>query len=308
MSRPNIRQRLAAGDRLLLDGAMGSELQRRGVFLSHGVTDDGKLGPWSATALRDAPETVRQVHEDYLHAGADIHTTNSFWTNSVKLGMVGLADQAEAYTRLAAELAVEARDRLNPDAYVAGGMAPPGGGRDQTDAENLPREFAAQARIMADAGVDLLLPEYIGSVADCVAAVDAVAPTGLPVMLGVRHISADGHMQFGETFSDLVAALGDREVDAILLMCTEPAHITVAMPKLRAAYSGTVGAYANVGYEFEPGSSGSRDGHAHSIEVGDNTPANYAAACQAWLNEGARIVGGCCATTPEHIVALRAIV
>ncbi len=59
MGRPSICQRLAAGDRLLLDGAMGSELQRRGVFLSHGVTDEGKLGPWSATALRDAPETVR---------------------------------------------------------------------------------------------------------------------------------------------------------------------------------------------------------------------------------------------------------
>ena len=308
MSRPNIRQRLAAGERLLLDGAMGSELQRRGVFLSHGVTDDGKLGPWSATALRDAPETVRQVHEDYLRAGADIHTTNSFWTNSVKLGMVGLADQAGAYTRLAAELAIEARDRLNPDAYVAGGMAPPGGGGDQTDADNLPREFAAQAGIMAEAGVDLLLPEYIGSVADCVAAVDAVAFTGLPVMLGVRHITADGGMQFDETFDDLTAALGDRQVDGILLMCSEPAHISVAMPKLRAAYSGLIGAYANVGYDFVPGTSDQRGGHAHSIEVGDNTPANYASACRSWLDDGARIVGGCCATTPEHIIALREIV
>ena len=308
MSRPSIRQRLAAGERLLLDGAMGSELQRRGVFLSHGVSDEGMLGPWSATAIRDDPEAVRRVHEDYLRAGADIHTTNSFWTNSVKLGLVGLADQAEAYTRLAAELAIEARDRLSPGAYVAGGMAPPGGGRAGPDADNLPREFAAQARVLFDAGVDLLLPEYVGNVADCVAAVDAVEFTGLPVMLGVRHTTPSGDMETGETFHELVSALGDRAVDAILLMCTEPGRIAAGLAKLRAAYSGPVGVYANVGYALAPDTSDERDGHVHSIDIGANTPANYAVACQSWLNDGARIVGGCCATTPEHIATLREIV
>ena len=308
MSRADIRQRLAAGDRLLLDGAMGSELQRRGVFVSHGVSEDGKLGPWSATAMRDAPEIVSQVHQDYLRAGADIHTTNSFWTNSVKLGLVGLADEAEAFTRMAAELAIEARDRLNPEAYVAGGMAPPGGGRAGPDVDSLTREFAAQARVLADAGVDLLLPEYVGNVADCAAAIDAVGFAGLPVFLGVRHTTPSGDMQSGETFEQLVAALGDRKVDAILLMCTEPERIAAGLAKLRAAFSGAIGAYANVGYSFVPETSGERGGHVHSIDVGDNTPANYAAACQSWLNDGAQIIGGCCATTPEHIVALRAIV
>ena len=287
---------------------MGSELQRRGVFVSHGVSEDGKLGPWSATAMRDAPEIVSQVHQDYLRAGADIHTTNSFWTNSVKLGLVGLAEEAEAYTRRAAELAIEARDRLNPDAYVAGGMAPPGGGRAGPDVANLTREFAAQARVLAGAGVDLLLPEYIGAIADCVAAIDAVAFAGLPVFLGIRHTTASGDMQFGETFEQLGAALGHRKVDAILLMCTEPERIAAGLAKLRAAFAGPIGAYANVGYDFVPETSGERDGHAHSIDIGDNTPANYAAVCRSWLDDGAQIIGGCCATTPEHIAALRAIV
>ena len=87
MAKPDIRNRLAQGAPLVLDGATGSELQRRGVWVSHGATAD-KLGAWSATAMRDAPDVVREVHEDYFKVGADIVTTNSFWTNSVKLGLV----------------------------------------------------------------------------------------------------------------------------------------------------------------------------------------------------------------------------
>src|SRR5205823_6078926 len=120
MARRDIRQRLANGERLLLDGATGSELERRGVNVAKGVTPEGGLGAWSATAMGDAPEMVRAVHEDYLRLGADIITTNSYNTNRGILGIVGLADKMEEYTRLSVEIAKEARDRLAPDAYIAG--------------------------------------------------------------------------------------------------------------------------------------------------------------------------------------------
>ena len=308
MNRLDIRERLAAGERLVLDGAMGSELQRRGVDVSQGLTEDGWLGAWSATAMRDAPETVREIHDDYLRAGAEILTTNSFWTNRVRLALVGLADKAPEYTRLAAEIALEARDRLNPDAYVAGGIAPPEGGLGGADTIDLPREFADQAAVLADAGVDLLLLEYIGCVADCVTAVDAVAGTGLPVFLGLRELAPDGNMQEGETYDQLVAWLGGRKVDAILLMCSGPERISLGMPRLREAFPGAIGAYAEVGYgkaahtPTEPGQ------QFHAIDIGDNTPARYAEFGRAWLDAGAQIVGGCCATRPEHIAALRGVV
>jgi len=306
LARPDIRDRLAAGTPLVLDGAMGSELQRRGVWVSHGATVD-KLGAWSATAMRDAPEIVREIHEDYFRAGADIATTNSFWTNSVKLGLVGLGDKAVEYTRRAGEVAVEARDRLRPGAYVAGGMAPPRGGRAPVDPIDLPREFALQSRALKESGVDLLLVEYIGHVDDIVAAIDAVEPVGLPVMIGIRHVTEDGSMQAGETYDQLVAALGRREVAAILLMCSGPTAISAGLPKLRKAFSGPIGAYPNTGYR-RAGKPLGPDQQWHGLDTTTYAPANLAADGMEWIGMGAKIVGGCCATTPGHIAALRAVV
>jgi len=305
MIRPGFCERLAAGERLLLDGATGSELQLRGVNVSKGVSDSGRLGAWSATAIGDAPDIVRAVHEDYLQAGADILTTNSFWTNSFKLGLVGLADRAEAYTRLAGKIAVQARDRVNPDALVAGGMAPPHGGLEPVDPVDLPREFAMQARVLADAGVDLLLLEYIGYVDDCVAAVDAVAATGLPVVLGLRHVTPEGGMQAGESFEQLATALGGRRVDAILLMCTDPQTTTVCLARLRDAFAGPIGAYANIGYGQADPATRQPGQQFHKIDTGDCTPQRYAEYGRTWLDLGAQIIGGCCATRPAHIAALR---
>jgi S-methylmethionine-dependent homocysteine/selenocysteine methylase len=306
MARPDIRDRLATGAPLVLDGAMGSELQRRGVWVSHGATAD-KLGAWSATAMRDAPEIVRAVHEDYFKVGADIATTNSFWTNSVKLGLVGLGDKAAEYTRRSGEIAVEARDRLRSQAYVAGGMAPPHGSRSPVDPIDLPREFAMQARALRESGVDFLLLEYMGYVADIVAAVDAVKPAGLPVMIGIRHVTEDGAMQHGESFDELAAALGAREVAAILLMCSAPTAISAGLPKLRKAFSRAIGAYPNIGYRrsAEALTAGRQ---WHGLDTTSYAPADLASDGAAWLGMGAQIIGGCCATTPAHIEAVRAAI
>ena len=179
MVRPDVMSRLARGERLLMDGAMGSELHRRGVEVAKG-SDSGNPGPWSANANIDAPDKVRQVHEDYLRVGADINLSNNFWTSRPRLAKVGKEDDWEAITRTAAEIAVQARDAVNPDAYVAGAIAPPGSG----DPDREYTEFRDQSRVLAEAGVDVLLPEFCLSIQDCVTAVDACGTTGLPVWLG----------------------------------------------------------------------------------------------------------------------------
>ena len=301
MNGNDIRSRLANGDRLLLDGATGSELQRRGVNVSKGVTSEGGLGPWSATAMGDAPELVREVHEDYLREGADIITTNSFWTNRERLGMVGLADKMEEYTSLAAEIACAARDRLNTRAYVAGSMAPPGWG-------DLTKEFIDQSAVLAAGGVDIILLEYVGAVADCVKAVQAVSGTGLPIFLGLKHVTLEGTNSDGETFEKLADALEGYKVDAILPMCSRPEAISASLPGLRTAYDGPVGAYANIGYNQSSERPEFPKRQWHVIETEDYPPERYAEFASEWLDMGAQIIGGCCATGPEHIAAIRPVV
>jgi methionine synthase I (cobalamin-dependent) len=130
MTRPDIRARLARGDRLVLDGANSTELKRRGIITS--VSPDGTVNKGittnSARAAIEAPEHLQRVHEDYLLAGADIVTTNTFNTSRSKLVMRRLdflADRADELTRRATEIALQARDHVRPEAYVAGSISAP---------------------------------------------------------------------------------------------------------------------------------------------------------------------------------------
>ena len=124
MTRLGIIDRLQVGEVLVMDGATGSELQRRGVDINKGSVE-GKLGVWSAAANLDAPEVVQAIHEDYLNAGAEIIISNNFYTSRIMMNVIGRQDHWEEYTRRGGELACQARDAINPDAYVAGGIAPP---------------------------------------------------------------------------------------------------------------------------------------------------------------------------------------
>lgn len=309
MPTRSILDRLSAGDRILMDGATGSELQRRGADVLEGASGD-RLGCWTAMLNLDSPDLVRKVHEDYLKVGAEIIISNSFWTSRTRLGVVGLADAWQDYARAAGRLAVEARDALNPEAYVAGGMAPPSMqseyGRDDSDVALLGKglvfdEFAAHAKVLADAGVDVLLPEYIGHIEDSVTAVDACATAGLPVLLGVRHISADGGMQYGESLRDLGAALQGHPVDAVLLMCSRPEGISPGLPLLRQSLNVPLGAYPNVGYNPLAPLRGT-DPLQPDPKYAPERLAEFAG---HWVELGAQIVGGCCGTAPAHIEAMR---
>lgn len=317
MPERNIAQRLASGDHLLMDGGTGSELQRRGIDVLQGSTAQ-RLGAWSGPANIDAPEAVAEVHRDYLNAGADIIISNSFWTNRHRLAPIGLGDDWERYARAAGRIAVEARDGVNPDAYVAGGIAAPCietglpqlEGNPRSDTEMLGRDevrrmFSEVAGVLADEGADFILAEYIGHIDDAVAAIEGAFEAGLPVVLGMRHVTLDGTLQYGDSFDELALALTDGGVTAITLMCSQPEEVSASLPALRDTFEGPIGAYSQIGYRpIAP--LGGLDSDSPFL-TNENDPARLAEFASDWQSMGAQIIGGCCATTPAHIEAMRGI-
>ena len=321
-NRKNILDRLNDGDVLLMDGGTGSELQRRGVNVLRGATD--RLKAWSATANIDNADVVRQVHRDYLRVGADIVISNNFWTTPSAMERIGLGDHWKDYARAAAGNAVKARAAGNPDAFVAGGIAAPTlQARTDSNAPDVEQmgaykyrdEYVEHARLLVDAGADVILAEYVGYIDDCVAAVDACAEAGAPVFLGVRHVWEDGKMQYDERLEDLAAALQGHPVDAVLIMCSNPEAASVGLPILRDAYDGPVGVYPNIGYNptgpiaNRPQLTNQRASTGPDIlQTGPYPPSRLAEFAGEWKEMGAQIIGGCCATGPEHIMAMRPVV
>ncbi len=304
MARRNIVDRLRAGELLILDGGTGTELQRRGVDVDKGPGEN-EHGPLVGGRQRRRPDVVREIHEDYLRAGAAIIIRNNFYTTPTMLERIGKQDEWEAYTRRGGELATQARDAVNPDAYVAGGIAP-------GYKCDLRAEFEGQARVLAASGVDFMVAEYMAGdsviddpISDCVTAVDACAVSGLPVFLGVSRVREQGALYHGESFAELVAALKGHPVAGIFLMCSYPKDITGSLPVLREAYDGPIGTYAHLEYNENPKFGSSPHEPFFTLAVGENTPEKYAEIARGWKQVGAQIIGGCCATNPDHIRALR---
>lgn len=287
---------------VLMDGGMGQELRRRGQT-------EGPPGLWSANALLSSPETVLEIHRDYIRAGARVITTNTYSTKRPRLEPEGLGDRLEALNRLAGELACRARDELNPDVLIAGSLAPLYGSYRpdlvRPFAEILPL-YREQAEILAPY-VDLFLCETMSSAAEAFAAASGAAATGKPVWVAwTLDEAGEGRLRSGESVSEAAAALEGLPVSGLLANCCPPESISAAMPELAALGPWPVGGYAN-GFATVPAGWGAGDPVAALGTREDLGPDAYARHVEGWVAAGAGLVGGCCEIGPEHIRRLREV-
>ncbi len=287
---------------MLLDGGMGQELRRRGV--------QGTNTLWSAYALISAPDIVQAVHEDYIKAGANIITTNTYATIRRRLVSAGIENQFASLNQLAGELACQAREARGRDVLIAGSL-PPLRGSYRPDLvgsfDEIEPLYREQAELLAPY-VDILLCETMSSGEESRAAVTGAAVVGKPVW--VAWTLEDGgatRLRSGETIAEAVAMLDGLPVSAFLVNCCAPESITAAMPKLAALGSWPVGGYAN-GFVGIPDKWLFSDGVPTPDVRKDLDPVTYASHVKNWISSGACIVGGCCEVGPDHILRLRGLI
>lgn len=289
-----------ANETILLDGGMGRELGFRGVTVPPSI--------WSAQALIDAPEIVRDIHADYIQAGADIITTNTYCTVPTHLSNAGVAERAEELTRLAGLLAMQARDTASRPALVAGSLGPlfesyrPDLVWPVERSEPIYRDHA---NWLSDY-VDMFICETMSSGTESLAAARAAASTGKPVWVSWNlHPEKAGHLRSGESIAEAQAMLAGIPVTGFLANCCMPESIDAAMSDLVATGAPHIGGYANTFYPTPD------DWTIESSPIermrADLDPPAYLAFVESWLAKGANVVGGCCGTRPAHIRAIAEI-
>jgi S-methylmethionine-dependent homocysteine/selenocysteine methylase len=297
LSREGLAARIRSGRPVLLDGALGTELERRSADPRATA-----LPLWSTHALLGDASPIREIHRDYRRAGAEILTANTFRTQRRTLARAGLGNRADELTALAVALAREAATELgtgdgavdNRPVWVAG-SAPPL--EDCYHPERVPddaalaREHAAHARHLVRAGVDAILVETMNCVREAVAALRAARDAGAPVLVSFV-CDREARLLSGEPLAEAVDAAAELAPAAIGVNCVPPDAVAACL-RVLARSSRPFLVYTNL-----TGPCAAR--------AEDATPDAFAAAALGWVRAGAACVGGCCGTTPAHLRTLAA--
>ncbi len=305
----NLEQRLARREIILLDGAVGSRLHSMGVPMS-GLA-------WAAAALESHPFTVRRMHEEYVAAGVDIITTNTYASARHNLEPIGLGDKVVELNLRAVMLAQDARDRRAGDRppLIAGSVSNFGlrvacegdyeERRSETSEDQARANLRQQADVLAEAGVDFLLAESTGGSIHRKWVVEACLATGLPVWPGfkVRQDEGESVPRLGyaspETIADgfdEVMALGG---DVVCLLHSPIRATDAALDVVRARWNGPVCVYPEA----------ERMDYVETYrDRGRETPVSpeeFTAWARGCVEAGVQVVGGCCGIEIEHIRPLR---
>ncbi|GAA0315569.1 homocysteine S-methyltransferase family protein [Psychrobacter aestuarii] len=293
----------------IIDGGMGRELAKRGAPF--------RQPEWSALAMIEAPEVVRDVHRAFIQSGAAVITTNSYALVPFHIGQSRFDAEAEALAVKAGEMAREAVALEGNSARVAGSIPPLFGSyrADLFDAEHV-EDIATPLIQGLSPYVDLWLIETQSLIAESLAARQLIGtldtaqkPVWVSFTLEDNENIDVPRLRSGETVAEAIAALSDANVAAILFNCCQPEVIDAALTVAKAtltdkdALSVQLGAYANA-FPPQPKDATANDG-LDEVRA-DLTPPAYLRWAEQWQSQGASLIGGCCGIGPEHIEVLSA--
>ena len=290
-----LNTQLAEREVILIDGGTGTELEKRGVPMDHAA--------WSATAVLTHPQVVREVHEDYIRAGARIIITNTYSTARHVLEPAGLSEQVLEINQMAVKLARQARRNVaDKTVYIGGSISPFYANLDkqyEPAPEVAETSYREQANLLTEAGVDLIMLESMSDRTHTLLAVQAAIDTGLPVWVGFScYGTSKGELVLWDrvtTLADGLGAVTSLKISAITIMHTLVEFIAPAVDVVKAYWNGPIGAYAHSGTFIMPNWQFDRI----------ISPQDYSEAAIQWVQQGVQIIGGCCGTGPEHIRKLK---
>jgi len=306
-----------SNETLILDGGFATELERRG----HDVS--GHL--WSAQLLLDAPDSIEQLHYDYFAAGADCVISGSYQASYEGFAALGLTgDEVTSLLRRSVTLAQIARTRYEEDVtqnsagllrssnrrrYVAASVGPYGatlhdgseyhGNYGLTTREL--REFhAARFAVLAESGADLLACETLPSLDEARALTDLLREHAA-IDAWLSFTSPDGvHTAYGEPLIDCARLLDAiPNIVAVGVNCVDPRVVSIAIEQFASGTEKPIVVYPNSGEKWDPSAREWR-GTPHAADLADLAP--------LWVEQGARLIGGCCRTGPREIAAIAAAI
>lgn len=278
----NFRDLLESGNVYVFDGAVGTRLYDKGIYINRSYDELNLI----------APDLVREVHEEYVKAGADIIETNSFGATRHKLQPYGLEGKLRDINIAAARLA---REAAGDKVYVAGAIGPlglriePFGPTSFDEAKEM---FKEQVEALLEGGVDLFILETFSELSVIEQAIRAVKEIcDLPIVAQMT-IQMDGKTTFGTTPEAFTARLDELGADVIGLNCgMGPNHVLTALEAMRGVTGKALSAQPNAGLP--------RDVQGRQFYMG--SPEYMATFAKRFASAGAKFVGGCCGTTPTHI-------
>ncbi len=293
---------------LILDGGMSRELLRLGAEL--------KQPEWSALALINSPEIVRQVHDEFIAAGSDVITTNSYALVPFHIGEERFWAEGAALIARAGQLARDAADACKDRKILVAGSLPPIFG--SYEPENFdPSRVQDYLKVLVenlDPHVDVWLGETLSLIAEGEAVRTAVAETGKPFWISftladdaAQRNGASPALRSGETVKDAARWAASSGAEALLFNCSKPEVMRGAVDAAREVFKSSgsalqIGVYANA-FEGEQRESAANEGlHATRDDLNDDAYSRFAC---SWVDAGATMVGGCCGIGAGHIHQLK---
>lgn len=295
-----IKQKLDNNDTIILDGAIGAELEKKGAKMHKDL--------WCGTCSEENPDLVKKVHEEYIFAGADIITTNTYATTPIAMKQYGFEDQIYNYNKKSVQIAKSAVKDANKDIAIAGSVSTFGSLYKFGIKAMIPG-FKEQLKILSGEGVDLIILEAMSSQADIVETIiECSSKIDLPIWLSISCVmdddtnkimlgyndTTDSDTHVYEDFETSINNFSKMHSGPILIAHSDINVTGHAVKITKKKFNGVLGAYPNRGHYEKP----------HWKFVDNITPSEYLENARSWVKDGAQIIGGCCGVGVEEIKAI----